>query len=111
MKPCDVSKILGRLEADELNQLDQQVREVVRGVQATGQAGTLDLKISFRRNSDNSVQYGVAAKTKVPKPAAGVRIAFFALDDNLQATGELSDLPHKQEPLFGDNVKPIRKTN
>lgn len=108
MKPCDISKILGRMEADELNNLDAQVREVVRAVQGTGQKGSVTLTINLKRNSDQSVQYDVSAKTKVPKPAAGARIAFFAFDDNLQPTGELSDLPHKQEPLFGGNVAPIR---
>lgn len=38
---------------------------------------------------------------------------YFAYNDADLPTGELSELPPKQEPLFahGDNVKPIRKTN
>jgi hypothetical protein len=40
MRPCDLSNILGQLDADDLNRLDRKTREVVRGVEETGLQGT-----------------------------------------------------------------------
>ena len=113
MRTSDVSELIGSLQADELNQLDNQVREVIRGVMRTGQAGAVTVKITVKRNSENSVQFAVQATTKVPKPAPGAGIKFVALDDGLNVTGELRDASHKQESLFAknENITPIRKGN
>lgn len=45
MRPCDLSNILGQLDADDLNRLDRKTREVVRGVEETGQQGTITLAL------------------------------------------------------------------
>ena len=109
MRPCDLStNILGQLDADDLNRIDRKTREVVRGVEETGLQGTITLKITFKKNGENSTIYEVKDNYKVPEKAAGKRVLFFAYDDMNHATGELSPLPHKQEPLFkGENVTPI----
>ena len=108
MRPCDLSNILGRLEADDLNRLDRKTREVVRGVEETGLQGSITLKLTLKKNGENSTIYELGVTSKVPEKAAGKRVLFFAYDDMNHATGELSPLPHKQEPLFkAENVTPI----
>ncbi len=108
MRPCDLSNILGQLEADDLNRLDRKTREVVRGVEETGLQGSITLKLTLKKNGENSTIYELSVTSKVPEKAAGKRVLFFAYDDMNHATGELSPLPHKQEPLFkGENVTPI----
>lgn len=111
MRPCDISSILGRLEADELNSIDSQVREVVRGVEQTGLQGEINLKIKLKKSGSNSLMIGTELKTKVPRPAAGQRVAYFGYDDTNQATGTIADLPPRQEPLFDkdSNVKSIHR--
>jgi len=111
MKPCDISNILGRLDADELNNIDRQVREAVRGAEETGLQGEINLKIKLKKNGDNSMLISTEVKTKVPRKAPGQRVAFFKYDDMDHATGEISDNPPKQEPLFdkSSNVTAIRK--
>ena len=100
MRPCDISSILGRLEADELNNIDRQVREVVRGVEETGLQGEVNLKIKLKKSGTNSLLLTPELKTKVPRKAPGQRVAYFGYDAADQATGEISDLPPKQEGLF-----------
>lgn len=39
MRPCDLSNILGQLDADDLNRLDRKTREVVRGWNRRGSTG------------------------------------------------------------------------
>ena len=108
MRPCDLSNILGQLEADDLNRLDRKTREVVRGVEETGLQGSITLKLTLKKNGENSTIYELGVTSKVPEKAAGKRVLFFAYDDMNHATGELSPLPHKQESLFkGENVTPI----
>ena len=113
MKPCDISKLIGRLDADELNRIDNKARDVVRAVEETGKTGEITLKIKIKKNAKNSTIVSVLDTYKVPQVAASERVLYFAYNDRDQATGELSDLPPKQEPLFseGSNVQPIRKTN
>jgi hypothetical protein len=109
MRPCDLSNILGQLDADDLNRLDRKTREVVRGVEETGQQGSITLKLTLKKNGENSTIYEIKDSYKVPEKAAGKRVLFFAYDDMNHATGVLSPLPHKQEPLFkGENVTPIK---
>ncbi len=110
MRPCDLStSFLGNLEADDLNRLDRKTREVVRGVEETGLQGTITLKITIKKNGENSTIYDLDVKTKVPEKSAGKRVLFFAYDDMNHATGELAAVPHKQEPLFrAENVTPIK---
>lgn len=100
MKPCTISNILSQLTADELNELDRKAGECIRAVEETGKNGELTLKITLKKNGDNSALIGADLKCKVPTPAPTARVLFFAYDDNLRATGALSDLPPKQEPLF-----------
>ncbi len=109
MKPCDISSILGRLTADELNRIDRGARDVVKGIEETGKVGEINLKIKIKKNGTNSTIVSVIDTYKIPKPAVSERVMYFAYDDTDQATGELSDLPPKQEPLFSadSNVKPI----
>jgi hypothetical protein len=116
MRESDITKIFSQFTADELNAIDRRTREVVRGVEETGKAGEITLKIKIKQNGKNSTIVSVEDKYKVPKPAVSERVMYFAYNDTLQATGELSDMPPKQEPLFGDdsNVRPIggkTKTN
>ena len=72
MRPCDLStNILGQLDADDLNRIDRKTREVVRGVEETGLQGTITLKITFKKNGENSTIYEVKDNYKVPEKAAG----------------------------------------
>jgi hypothetical protein len=75
----------------------------------TGQQGSITLKLTLKKNGENSTIYEIKDSYKVPEKAAGKRVLFFAYDDMNHATGVLSPLPHKQEPLFkGENVTPIK---
>jgi ribosomal protein S28E/S33 len=100
MKPCTISNILSQLSADELNELDRKAGEVIRAVEETGKNGEMTLKITLKKNGDNSALIRADLKTKVPVPAPTARVLFFKYDDALKPTGELSELPPKQEPLF-----------
>lgn len=112
MRPCDISEMLGQMEADDLNEFDRKTRECVRGVEQTGNKGTITLTIDFKKNGQNSVMFNAQVKAKVPTKPAGGRVMFFALDDKELATGQLSVLPHKQVPMFtSDNITPIKKGN
>jgi hypothetical protein len=110
-RPSDISNMLGSLDADALNDMDDATREVVRAVERTGQNGQITLKIDIKKNGKNSVQYTVTPTYKAPRQKPTAQIAFFGFDDaTLQATGQLQDTPHRQEKLFdGGNVSPISK--
>ncbi len=99
MRECKISNLLGQLHADELNELDRQVAEVVRAVETTGTKGEITLKISLKKNGSNSTLVSQKTTTKVPRPAPSDRVLFFAYDDMGQPTGDLSENPPRQEPL------------
>lgn len=110
MRPSDISNILGRLDADELNDIDRQTREVVRAAEETGLQGEISLKIKIKKNGDNSMLLSTEVKSKVPRKAPGQRVLYFQYDQMDQPTGEISDLPPRQEPLLdkSSNVTSIR---
>lgn len=113
MRASDISNILGKLDADELNRIDNRTREVVRAVEETGKQGEINIKIRIKKNAKNSTIVSVIDTYKAPQIPANERVLYFAFDDLNQATGELSELPPKQEPLFdkNSNVSPIRSKN
>lgn len=106
MRQCVISNLLGQLHADELNELDRQTKEVVRAIEETGKQGELNLKIVIKKNGQNSVMVAPTLKTKIPRPAPSERVLFFAYDDSLHATGDLAEVPHRQESLFESGKKP-----
>lgn len=108
MRACDPANLLSRLDTDELNRIDGKVREVIRAVEETGKQGEFTLKFTIKKNGENSSLMTVKDTYKAPQQAASSRVLYFKLDDMNNATGELSDLPPKQEPLFqSDNVRAI----
>ena len=109
-QPTNITELLEKLETDEKNDIDRQLKNVIQAVEETGQQGTVTIKYTFKKAGKDGVNYEVQPTSKAPVKKPGGRMMFFKFDDKLKATGELSETPHRQDalPLF-DSSTPASK--
>jgi len=109
VKKSHIGNILETLEADQLNQLDEEFRILVRAVEKTSKPGIYTLKLKITKTSVNQSLVTVESASKLPKGLAPLKSLFFAFDDMNQPTGELSTHATKQPDLFDDSkITPLR---
>lgn len=111
MKQSHISSVLGTLEADQLNQLDADFRQLVKAVEKTGKPGSFTIKLKITKTSPTQSLITVEAVAKEPKGLAPIKSMYFAFDDMNQPTGELSTHATRQPDLFDtdrSNPAPLR---
>jgi len=83
-----------------VDDLAVEQKKVVNAVRETGKAGTITLKLSFKRRGPTTVEIDANVTSKIPKQQVG-KVEMFADDKNHL---------HESNPAqlsFGDNVTPI----
>lgn len=108
MKPSHISNILQTLESDQINQMDDEMRNLVRAVEKTGKPGVFTLKLKIIKTSANQSLVTVDTQAKLPKGLAPIKSLYFAFDDLNQPTGELSVQATKQPDLFDADLPKLR---
>lgn len=109
MKPSHISSILQTLEADQLNQMDEEMKNLVRAVEKTGKPGIYTLKLKIAKTSTNQSLVTVESAAKIPKGLPPLKSLYFAFDDLNQPTGELSTHATRQPELFDESkITPLR---
>jgi len=109
MKQSHISTVLQTLEADQLNQLDEDFRQLVRSVEKTGKPGSFTIKLKIAKTSPTQSLITVEAVAKEPKGLSPIKSMYFAFDDMNQPTGELSTHATRQPDLFDDSkITPLR---
>ena len=69
--------VLDMIRGGELStELDEQIAETVKAVQATGKAGELTLKIKIKKSKSDQIEISDAVTCKMPQPERKVTYVF-----------------------------------
>lgn len=106
--------VLDMIRSGELStELDEQIAETVKAVQATGKAGELTLKIKIKKSKSDQIEISDAVICKMPQPERKVTYVFALELKNrlmIESIASYFDIPSEQvERDIDDRLNDILK--